>query len=432
MAGHARLSPSGADTWIRCPGSVGLQRDQPNTDSEFAQEGTAAHYLAAECLKLGAIAQCFLGCSIVLLQAPDGNRYEIFDSENFDVSHTVINTFLVDADMMDAVQIYLDLVSNIAQHGMLSVEVKVPLEHITGEKDATGTADAVILCSNEIVVIDLKYGKGVPVYAEDNYQLQMYALGVLDWFDLAGLTEGINHIRLVISQPRKSASPSEWDLSIEELRSFGVRAAASARAGMNPNLQPIYNPSEKACRWCRAKAICPALENRVIGTVIDDFEVVGNDQIKVADKLSIAGIQLLKLENERLGWLMGQLELISEWVKAVRARAEAKIFAGETIMGFKLVQGKKGNSAWTSEDEAEKLLKSMKLKVDEMYNMKLITPTAAKKLLKDSPKRLDRITSLITQAEGSATVAPVSDPRPTYEIKSVANAFIDATGSDLV
>ena len=42
---HAVLSASAAKRWLNCPPSARLNEQFPNTSSEFAEEGTAAHEL---------------------------------------------------------------------------------------------------------------------------------------------------------------------------------------------------------------------------------------------------------------------------------------------------------------------------------------------------------------------------------------------------
>jgi hypothetical protein len=133
-----------------------------------------------------------------------------------------------------------------------------------------------------------------------------------------------------------------------------------------------------------------------------------------------------------LGMKMDALPLIEDWCKAVRAKVEAELFAGRPVPGYKLVQGKKGNRQWTSKEEAEAMLKGFKLKVEEMYDLKLISPTSAEKLAKATPpvigpRQWPKLSAYITQAEGSPSVAPESDKRPALVVTPVADAFEDLT-----
>lgn len=53
MTSHAKLSPSSAHRWMNCTGSIILEKNIADTTSEHADEGTAAHFLASECLEQG-------------------------------------------------------------------------------------------------------------------------------------------------------------------------------------------------------------------------------------------------------------------------------------------------------------------------------------------------------------------------------------------
>jgi hypothetical protein len=105
---------------------------------------------------------------------------------------------------------------------------------------------------------------------------------------------------------------------------------------------------------------------------------------------------------------------------------ESELFSGRPVPGYKLVQGKKGNRKWSSESEAEAMLKGFKLKVEEMYDLKLVSPTTAEKLAKAGtigPRQWPKLQGFITQSEGSPSVAPESDKRPALEIKPAVDDF---------
>lgn len=432
MAQHAKLSASGADTWGRCPASVVMQEGQPNPDSVYAQEGTAAHHLAAHCLLSNSEPVNCIGQTIYLIRdTVTEHRKEVIWSGEGDPgwlpTTEVINQFVVDDDTAEHVATYLRVVRDIAVQGKLFVETRVPLDHITTEKDAEGTCDAGILLPTEIVAIDLKFGQGKRVVAENNYQGQMYAGGFLEWLDLCALADDIETVRIVIVQPRVPNGITEWVIPLADLRAFMARMKVNAQAGLSTvnRESPIYNPGAKQCQWCKAKAICPAYEKDVVGTVIDDFEIVGNNQAEVDIKLGNAAINVsAKATNERLGYLLERLDYITDWVTAVRSKAEAKIFKGEDIPGFKLVQGKRGNRMWGNEQAATDALIALGFKDDQLFTKKFLTAsTACDKLLKGNAKALEKVLPLVTQAEGSATIAPTSDPRPMYVLPTIEEEF---------
>lgn len=417
--GHARWSPSRAHRDLHCAGAAAMEHGLPDTSSEYADEGTAAHELAAMCLNEGKDASAYLGRVI-------------------QVNHGTLKyrTFTVDDEMAAQVQKYVDSVRLYASTGEFSgpgpyehtllVEQAVPIDHITGEKGAEGTSDAIIITADgsELQVHDLKYGQGVRVDAEENEQLMLYALGALKVVELLGYEP--ERVRLVIHQPRLDHL-SEWDCPIKWLLGFSMGARekySRCRDAFDRSFEWIgagdwdrlnyLNPSEDACRFCKAKATCPALARFVQETVGEDFEVIAEHGAPTITEPSNTAF---------LSKCMAATPLIEDWCRAVRAKVEAELFAGNAVPGFKLVQGKRGARAWSDESEVEKTLKSFRLKQEEMYSFKLITPTAAEKLLKTKPKRWKKLTGLITQSEGSPSVAPESDKRPALVIGKVEDDF---------
>jgi hypothetical protein len=131
---------------------------------------------------------------------------------------------------------------------------------------------------------------------------------------------------------------------------------------------------------------------------------------------------------------MAAVELVEQWCKAIRGRVEKELLDGHQVAGFKLVQGKRGSRAWTNAEEVEVVMKSMRLKREEMYDLSLISPTTAEKLLKSTPKRWQRVAPFIKQSEGKPSVAPTSDKRPALELKPIESEFeaINEDVGDLV
>lgn len=383
---HATLSPSSADRWVTCPGSVRLSEGRPDDSSPYADEGTAAHEVAARCLTANVDAATLVGA-------------------------TTENGVGVTSDMAAHVQTYVDFVRALVAsvgHSLKFVETPLPIGDITGEVGAQGTADVVILAATELIVVDLKFGRGVVVEARDNPQLQLYALGALQEFGLLG---DFRTVRMVIHQPRLGAV-SEWVQTVEELEHFASRVETAAAATRAPDA-PL-TPGEKACRFCKAKATCPALRAEVEAML--EHSPLGP-----------------ATDTEVLATAMAKVDLVEGWVKAVRAEANSRLLAGLPVPGFKLVQGKRGARAWADPGQAEQMLKSFRLKVEEMYDLSLISPTSAEKLAKAGalgPRQWAKAQALIAQPEGRPSVAPDSDKRPALVMSSVASDFDDMTQPD--
>jgi len=388
---HARLAPSGAHGWMNCPGW-----ESDKTGSKYADEGTAAHTLASWCLTEQKPAVAYLGRVIPV------NGHD----------------FVVDEAMAEPVQRYVDKVIEYAGSVLPSGEVRlihsllveqaVPIAHVTGEEGAEGTSDAIILTNDgEIQVHDLKFGQGERIDAEENPQLMLYALGALRLVE-EFLGEEPERVRCVIHQPRLNHL-SEWDCSVERLVAFASEANAAARRyGLGP-----LNPGKKQCRWCARKATCKVLAAFVQEETGADFEALTPPSPPD--------------HAHSLASQMAAVDLIEDWCRAVRAEVERRLFAGEEVEGYKLVEGKRGARAWSDETEAESTLKSMRLKVEEMYTFKLLSPTQAEKLLKDSPKRWERVKSLISQSQGKPSVAPITDKRPALVVGKTEDDFESLT-----
>jgi hypothetical protein len=408
---HAILSASASHRWLACPGSIALSQGLPDTAGASAREGTAMHEVAAWCLTDGADAAAYIGRVIEV----DGHKIEFT------------------ADMAELVQVYLDTVRGLVETtgGTLLVEQKVDYSAVLGVQDSFGTADAIILADGTLYIIDLKTGQN-EVEAENNTQLQLYALGALEDF---GLVSDFETAVLMISQPTKRREPSSWEISVDDLNAFGRKAATAAQcaasliytsADAEPVPEAYLVPGDEQCKYCKAKATCPALRRHVSDTVFEDFDALDSTDPLPAPASPVT--------PDTLAVVYAKLDLIEQWVKAMRERAYTHALAGGDLPGFKLVAGKRGARAWTDEEQAEATLKSMRLKQDEMFTFKLISPTAAEKLLKDQPKRWAKVSTLIKQSEGKPVLAPETDKRPALRMAPVSDEFgnLDSDASDLL
>lgn len=410
---HSTWSASGFEQKMLCPGSHVLQQGKPRRSSQYAAEGTAAHQVLTWALQESRPAAAYIG--------------RVIEADGF--------TFTVDEDMAGHVQVCIDYVTDAAgDEGVIFADIRVNYSQYldTPELEAWGTADVIIARGDEMIVIDFKYGMGVEVSAERNPQMSLYALGALQAYQ--GLVADFERVRMVISQPRIKKAASEFDISVEELETWGRSTARSAvntcRNAMAVDRTQVTSavswdrvylrPGEKQCKFCSAKAECPALRAEVAGTV--NMTVASPDEFADDDVCKVSSGS----DEAWLAACLSKVDLIEDWCKAIRAETERRLLAGESVPGYKLVPGKKGARQWVDAKVAEETLKSMRVKLEDMYDLKLISPTTADKLAKAGtigPRQWPRVQALFVQSQGKPHVAPVDDPRPALEIKPVVDDF---------
>ncbi|WP_299313769.1 DUF2800 domain-containing protein [uncultured Halomonas sp.] len=406
-----KIRPSNSHTWLRCPGSPALVESLglPDTTSRFAAEGTAAHQVAERCLKKGAEAKEFEGAEIVI--------------DGADATETF--TFVVDQEMIDAVQEYVDIVRRVAGGAEIVVEQGVPMTNVlpgvTGSdgEPLKGTPDAVVIDHDDQIVstFDLKYGRGIFVDAQRNSQAMIYTLAVMDEYDMVIEPE---RVEWHIVQPRKG-NHGQDDASTVEMEQFRVQVHEKVKLALSCEPGEELYPGEVQCEFCPASGRCPAQAKFVADTVFEDLDAL---EVKDVEEVTEQG------DTQTLGEWRARVPLIEKWCKAVSAVVDQQLEAGVDVPGWKLVEGRRGARAWSDDSEAEQQLKKWRMKKDEMYDMKLISPTKAQKVLTD--KRYEQLVEqgLIVQREGKPQAAPISDPRPAIESEQFSDLDNESSGND--
>ena len=373
---HAACSPSGSTGWLNCPGWTSSP-----TSSVSAEYGTAAHTLAELVLSSAQTAGDFLGMDF------DGIE--------------------VDDEMVRMVDTYADIVRELVDDDAPHwIERKVYLSPITGEEDAYGTADAVIIQGRELIVVDLKTGRN-RVDADHNSQLSIYAAALLHEI---GLLFDFDTVRLVVVQPSIHhvsewvTTPADLDVFVEEVR----EAAALKLAGDSSR-----NPGEKTCRFCAHRGACKAQAEFALAAVADDFVTLDRP---LGPQIAGCVERVENSDTSHLAECLGVVDLVESWCKAVREKATATIAAGGTVPGYKLIAGRRGLRKWGNPKLAGEILTGAGVDASVVFETAVASPATLEKILtKTRPEAWAEVCHLITQADGKPSLVPSSDPRPEID-----------------
>lgn len=369
---HSPVGPSSGDRWINCPGSVNATRGIQDESTEFAAEGSFAHLIAEMARDQDKPAKDFIGWSCTI----DGFK------------------FTCDKSMADYVQQFIDYVNQFECDENLN-EGRVHFD--AWVQGGFGTLDAALLDDGTTTIVDLKYGKGIKVYAEDNTQLKLYALGL---FQEYGDMYEIENFRLVVVQPRLDHI-DEWEISLDELLVWANEVVEPAAEETLKDT--AHFKAGDWCRWCKISATCKTRYDSIKDALLDEIEDIRDPN---------------EMGNEELGEAMDLVPLIAKWCKEIEERVKDLVLAGENIPGsdgefYKMVEGR-GSRSWKDPEAAEKSMRNYKVKVSDIFIKKMISPAQAEKLDsigKDHPL----LKKHVVKKKGKPALVPGSDPRPPYK-----------------
>lgn len=371
---HAVLSASAAKRWMNCPPSARLgdklKERFGDGETEFAREGTKAHAVAE--LKLR--------------------------RENGEINDYLFKTRLealgeVPAEMRSATDYYVDTVMQklyearkVSEDAVLMVEQR--LDYSAYAPHGFGTGDAIVVSDRTLDVCDLKYGRGVPVVAEDNPQIRLYAVGAVE---LLGDLYGFDRVTGTIIQPRLESVTSET-LGRGELLRWAEEAvkpvAALAWEGKGEF------KSGEWCRFCPARAIC---WQRM------------SDVMKAFTEQGFAGV----IPESEIPGILGIADTAESWIKDIREYAKNQMLKGVVYPGFKLVHGKRANKTWLDEARVREELDKAGIAPEQYTRTELLTPVNMEKLLGSSTYRA-LLGQFVKQAEGAPTLATEDDKRRAF------------------
>jgi Protein of unknown function (DUF2800) len=370
---HALLSASGSSRWLTCTPSARLEEQFPNTTSEFAEEGTLAHEIAE--LKLRKYYVEPMSQRTFNMRLNKMKKHELYHEE-----------------MLKHTETYLDYLKQITLSMKSSsyVAVEKKINYSTYAPEGFGTVDCLVIGGDTLYVTDFKYGKGVPVSAEDNSQMKLYALGA--YLEYSFLYP-INKIHLAIIQPRLN-SISEFEMTLDELLAWGEEIKPLAQKAFNG--EGNFVPGEH-CKFCRAKAQCRARAEQF--SALDDFK----------------SLKPPLLTDEEVGQMLEKGQHIESWIKALKEYALAQSLKGNEIPGWKAVEGR-GTRSFVDLDKAFAHLKENGIDEALLYERVPLTVAKIEKVLKKEEfTSLLEDPGLVVKSAGKPALAPASDKR-----KSVA------------
>ena len=382
---HAKLSSSASKRWLGCPGSVKLSEHYPNGSSIYADEGTIAHGMA----------EGMISKDDKLVQ-----KYEV-EAAKFYGEHPELNgTFL---EMQMILQPYVDYVfeeyaAQVHEDGaaQLMTEERVDLtEYIPG---GFGTSDVVILRQGRLHIIDLKYGKGVSVSAEDNPQLKLYALGTLARFDML---YDIEDVVMTIYQPRLD-NVSTDTIKAKDLYAWGEEVIKPGAQLALSEDAPVH-----AGDWCQ---FCPARY---------DCKERARDAMELQKYLG-----QMVLSPEEIAEILGKIDRLTKFAEDIKDSALTKALDGEEIPGWKVVEGRSIRKYVGSEEEIVRQCEGAGYDQALLYERKLLTITNMEKLM-GKKQFAEVLGAYVEKPEGKPTLAPESDKRPAITNNSAAEDFAD-------
>lgn len=377
---HALLSASGSERWLNCTPSAVLESKIKTTSSSAADEGTVAHALAELELKkyfelIDAVAYKH--------QFKEMEQTEYYDDTMYEFISEYV-TFII-----DKYNGYKNPAIFLEQHLDLS-------EYVPG---GFGTSDVNIVSQKTLEVIDLKYGKGVRVEAEENRQLMLYALGA--YMEFSFMTD-IKKIVITVYQPRIQ-NFSSWELTADELLAWGEEE-------LKPKAQLAYKgagdfEAGEWCRFCKVKATCRAFAAAQLELAKVEFSDLKAGNAKPKDQS--------RLTDKEIALILQRSLMFKQWLTAIETYAlDQAVNHGKKWPDMKLVAGR-STRRFTDADKVQKLLIKKGYAEEEITETHLIALGKIEKLL--TPGIFNKLLNkLVIKPDGALTLVHKSDKRPEH------------------
>lgn len=397
---HALLSASGAHRWLVCTPSARLEEKAQTSgggSTVYGEEGTLAHELA------DAELNHYLGKLDKRGLASERKRVEKELKKLLGEEHPYFN------EMTEEVEKYVGFVIEefesakaATPDAILILEERVDYSHLVPE--GFGTGDAIIIADGTMSIIDLKYGKGIQVFAKSNPQLMLYASGALEGLGLLFDIQEVNH---VIVQPRMDHI-DQWACSRGYLERWGEKVAKPA-AEKAYNGEGDRSPGEH-CKFCKVKVMCKALADHNLELAKHEFK--DPDSLEIEDLVAV----------------FEQTPVLLDWVKSVGDYLLQRALDQDDVPGYKAVEGR-SQRRWFDEEGAIAELKKKKYKVKDIMVTKLAGIGHIEKLVGKSSFE-DVVGPYVEKPEGKPALAPEEDKRPPLSLARVRRDFEEPLSSE--
>lgn len=389
---HAALGASSAYAWLKCPQYVKVQQLFPDQTSEYAEAGRLAHAMGEYKLRS-------------YFMEPVGKRSYNARLKKFKEDPAY------DPGMDEATDLYLETAKaealTFAAAPFVALEVRV--DYSDYAPNGFGTADCILIGGKRMVVIDYKNGAGVPVEAEDNPQLKLYALGAMQSFGMI-YGDTLTEVRVIIVQPH-AGGVKVWDTDRAALEQWGRETVAPAAKLALEGTAP-GQPGEW-CRFCRGKSQCTARAAQMLeaGRRYAQAPAEGGGQAP-------SGYDGPLLTDAEVGAALAEGAGLVAWYKDLQDYALRACLDGKTIPGFKAVEGR-GSRAWGDTDKALAALAERGVAEALLWERRPVTAPALEKAL---GKRgfANVAEDLVVKQPGKPTLAPETDKRPPYNAAQAA------------
>lgn len=387
---HAILSPSAAHRWLHCTPAPRVEAEFPETTSEYAEEGRLAH-------------------SVCELAAK--KKFTVMNNRAYNSRLKKLKADPKwDDEMLSTAATYVE---HLTEHAMrfehapyVALEVQVDITDYAPE--AFGTCDCIMIGGDELIITDYKHGKGVPVSAQDNPQMLLYALGALKLYrPIYG--DMIRRVSTYIDQPRLDSYDGA-SMTVEELLAWGESIKPKAAAAFMGTGE--FAPGEW-CRFCRAKAKCRARANQ--NTALEDFKdcIPLGRSIPMQTEYDATGFKPSNcLTDEEIGALLVRAEGLVAWYNDLKEYALVACLNGKTIPGWKAVEGR-STRAWTDQDAALEALMAGGVEETIIYDRVPKTLAQLEKVI-GKQRFGELVGGMITKSPGKPALAAESDKRPAY------------------